>query len=130
MITFPYLKEKAPLVLVRWLTRTALLQVREQQLLGLLACQQDILWAPGFFLPSLPPSPIRLNEMELFVGLEVATVQPAPSPGAKGLKQEKTLTEHLCTFQLPHKQPKNQAMIQLLSSPRKRVRKLPLLFFF
>lgn len=62
----------------------------------------------GFWLFFLPPSPIRLNEMELFVGLEVAMIQPAPSPGAKGLKLEKTLTEHLCTFQLPHKQPEKQ----------------------
>lgn len=50
---FPYLKKQTPLVLLRWLTRATLLQVREQQLQGLPACQQDILWAPGFFLPSL-----------------------------------------------------------------------------
>lgn len=131
---FPYLKEKAPLVLLRWLTQTTLLQVREQQLLGLLVCQQDILWAPSFFLPSLLlcllPSPIRLNDMELFVGLEVATVQPTPSQGAKGLKQEKTYRTFV-HFPAATQAAKEtaQAMIQLLSSPRKRVRKLPLLFF-
>lgn len=39
-------------------------------------------WLFFFF----PCSPIRLNEIEPFVGLEVAGVQFSPSRGIKGLK--------------------------------------------
>lgn len=50
--------------------------------------------------------------MEPFAGLEVARVQPTPSPGAKGLKSEQTLTECLCTFQSRHKQPHREPKLR------------------
>lgn len=56
--------------------------------------------------------------------------QPATFPGAKGLKQEKTYRIFV-HFPIATQAAREtaQAMIQFLSSPGKRVRKLPLLFF-
>lgn len=125
---FPYLKEKAPLVLLRWLTWTTLLQVRQQQLQGLPTFQQDILWAPSFFLPSLS------NQMKWngsICGFISGNSSARSIPRCQRVETRENSYRTFVHFPIATQAAREtaQAMIQFLSSPRKRVRKLPLLFF-
>lgn len=125
---FPYLKEIAPLVLLRWLTQTTLVQVREQQLQDLPAWQQDILWTPGFFLPSLS------NQTKWYgaiCGFRSRNVSALSIPRCQRIETRENSYRASVHFLIATQAASvtDQAMVQLLSSPGKRVRKPPFLFF-
>lgn len=81
---FPDPKEKAPLVLLRTLDSSNPAADGRAAAAGLANLPAGHPLGSWLFL--FPPSPIRLNEIEPFVGLEVVRVQPTPSPGTEELK--------------------------------------------
>lgn len=81
---FPYPEEKVPLVMLRTLDSSN--PAAGGRSSGCRACQHASRTSFGLLAFFFPPSPIRLNEMEPFADLDMARVQPAPSPGAEGLK--------------------------------------------
>lgn len=95
---------------------------------GLAACQQVIIWAPGFFLPSLS-NQTKWNGA--ICGFRSGNGSACSIPRCQRVETRENSYRTFVHFPIATQAAREtaQPMIQFLTSPGKRVRKLPLLFF-